>query len=131
MIELGRIEKGWGFEILWCNNEKYSGKLLVFDRQGATTSMVYHSERRKSWFVNEGTFKLIFCDTKTGEFRDIELATGSAFEIAALNPHQLTCMSESGIIFEVGTTENGEDRYRISPGDSQKPRPAPPPSLES
>lgn len=70
-MDLGRIERGWGFEILWCNNEKYSGKLLVFERAGAKTSMVYHSERRKSWFINEGTFKLNFVDTKTGEHRDI------------------------------------------------------------
>lgn len=126
-MDLGRIEKGWGFEILWCNNESFSGKLLVFSHAGAKTSMVYHSKRRKCWFINEGTFKLRFCDTKTGEFKEVELPTGSAFEVSPLSPHQLTCTSDSGIIFEVGTTEDGEDRYRISPGDSQTQPVAPPP----
>ena len=126
-MDLGKTQKGWGFEILWANNDHYSAKLLVFERAGAKTSMVYHSVRKKSWFVNEGSFKLIFCDTKTGEYRDVQLDTGAAFEIASLTPHQLVCLTESGIIYEVGTMETGEDRYRISPGDSQTQPVAPPP----
>jgi hypothetical protein len=32
---LGKVDKGWGFELVFANNDKYCGKLLVFDRVGA------------------------------------------------------------------------------------------------
>ena len=120
MQELGRIEKGWGFEIVWTNNEQYCGKLLVFNKPGSKTSMIYHKDRKKSWFVNEGRFKLIYCNTKTGEYHEANLETGAAFEVNALVPHQLESLEPDSIIFEVSTPDTGEDRYRISPGDTQR-----------
>ena len=54
----GKIDKGWGYEIVWANNDKYCGKLLIFENIGAKTSLVFHKEKRKSWFVNAGKFKI-------------------------------------------------------------------------
>ena len=101
MQELGRIEKGWGFEIVWTNNDQYCGKLLVFNKPGAKTSMIYHKDRKKSWFVNEGRFKLVYCNTKTGEYHEANLETGAAFEVNALVPHQLESLEPDSLIFEV------------------------------
>jgi mannose-6-phosphate isomerase-like protein (cupin superfamily) len=126
LIPAGKIDKGWGCEILWTNNEHYSGKLLVFNALGSKTSMVYHKDRRKSWFVNEGRFKLSFCDTKTAEYKDVVLETGMAFEVDTMVPHQLEALSEGGVIIEVGTKDIDADRYRIMPGDSQTRPPEPP-----
>lgn len=131
MQELGRVEKGWGFEIVWTNNDQYSGKLLVFEKTGSKTSMVFHNNKKKSWFVNEGRFKLTYCNTATGEFHDAILETGAAFEVNTLVPHQLESLEDNCVIFEVGTTDTKEDRYRISPGDSQKQPLAPPQDLQS
>ena len=124
MLELGKIDRGWGFEILWANNDKYSGKLLVFERENAQTSMMFHKDRKKTWFVNEGRFRLNYCDTKTAEYKEVVLETGAAFEIDVMIPHQLESLQANSIIFEVGTADTGEDRYRIKPGDSQKQREA-------
>ena len=63
---LGKIDKGWGFELVFANNDKYCGKLLVFERAGAKTSLVFHKEKAKSWFVNAGKFKVKFIDVATG-----------------------------------------------------------------
>jgi hypothetical protein len=41
---LGKIDKGWGFEIIFANCDKYSGKLLVFERVGAKTSLVVQTD---------------------------------------------------------------------------------------
>jgi hypothetical protein len=117
---LGKIDKGWGYEIVWANNEKYSGKLLVFEHVGAKTSLVLHKERRKSWFVNAGKFKVTFVDVANGEMKTAELNEGQTVDLLELSPHQLEALLPNSIIFEVGTADQIEDRIRLAPGDSQK-----------
>jgi mannose-6-phosphate isomerase-like protein (cupin superfamily) len=126
----GKVDKGWGYEIVWANTEHYSGKLLVFEHQGAKTSLVFHKQRSKSWFVNAGKFKITFIDTQTGEVKSAELAEGQTVDLGELGPHQVEALAPGSIIFEVGTTDYVEDRFRLAPGDTQrlqaKPTPADP-----
>ena len=118
--QLGKVDKGWGFEIVWANNDKYCGKLLVFERAGAKTSLVFHKEKAKSWFVNAGKFKITYIDINTGEAKEAVLEEGKTVDFGALGPHQLEALEAGSIIFEVGTTDYVEDRFRLAPGDTQK-----------
>jgi mannose-6-phosphate isomerase-like protein (cupin superfamily) len=116
---LGKVDKGWGYEIVWVNNENYCGKLLIFERAGAKTSLVFHKEKRKSWFVNAGKFKITFIDITTGETKSAEFEEGQTADFAELSPHQIESLVSNSIIFEVGTPDYVEDRFRLAPGDSQ------------
>ena len=118
--QLGKIDKGWGFEIIFANNDKYCGKLLVFERAGAKTSLVFHKEKRKSWFVNSGKFKVKYIDVSTGELKEAILEEGKTADFAELGPHQIESLAPNSMIFEVGTADYVEDRFRLAPGDSQK-----------
>ena len=117
--QLGQVNKGWGFELVWANNDKYCGKLLVFDRAGAKTSMVLHKEKAKSWFINAGKFKITFIDVTTGEIKEAILEEGKTVDFGALGPHQVEALVAGSIIFEVGTSDYVEDRFRLAPGDTQ------------
>jgi hypothetical protein len=117
--QLGKIDKGWGFEIIFANNDHYCGKLLVFERAGAKTSLVFHKEKRKSWFVNAGKFKVKYIDVATGEVKEAILEEGKTADFAELGPHQIESLVPNSIIFEVGTADYVEDRFRLAPGDSQ------------
>jgi len=119
--QLGKIDKGWGFEIIFANNDKYCGKLLVFERAGAKTSLVFHKDKRKSWFVNSGKFKVKYIDVSTGELKEAILEEGKTADFAELGPHQIESLAPNSMIFEVGTADYIEDRFRLAPGDSQKP----------
>ena len=122
--ESGKIDKGWGFELAFVNNGDYSGKLLVFEQAGAKTSMLFHKKRRKTWFVNEGKFKLTFIDTQTGQVHETVLEVGRTVSLGEMSPHQLEALEPNSIIFEVGTGDEGtSDRIRLSPGDTQKKLP--------
>ena len=121
---LGKIDKGWGYEIVWANNEKYSGKLLVFERVGAKTSLVFHKDRAKSWFVNAGKFRISYIDVSTGEMKQSELGEGQTADFGQLGPHQVEALMPNSIIFEVGTGDYVEDRFRLAPGDTQMKQPA-------
>lgn len=116
---LGKVDKGWGFELVFANNEKYCGKLLVFERAGARTSLVFHKEKYKSWFVNAGKFKIRYIDVTTGETKEAVLEEGKTVDFGALGPHQVEAILPNSIIFEVGTTDYIEDRFRLAPGDTQ------------
>lgn len=117
--QTGKIDKGWGFEIIFANNDRYCGKLLVFERAGAKTSLVFHKEKRKSWFVNAGKFRVKYIDVATGEVKEAVLEEGKTADFAELGPHQVEALVANSIIFEVGTADYVEDRFRLAPGDTQ------------
>src|SRR5207237_10211264 len=52
-FEPQRIEKPWGWELLWAQSETYVGKLL-FVRAGQALSLQFHNEKDESWYVYEG-----------------------------------------------------------------------------
>lgn len=117
--KIGKVDKGWGFEIVFANNDKYSGKLLVFEHAGSKTSLVFHREKAKSWFVNAGKFKIKFIDVNTGDVKEAILEEGKTVDFGPLGPHQVEALVDGSIIFEVGTADYVEDRFRLAPGDTQ------------
>lgn len=115
----GKVDKGWGYEIIWATNDNYAGKILVFNRIGAKMSMHYHKEKDETWFINAGSFKLIICDTKTATYSEKILKEGDVWHNPPMLPHQLIALEPNSILFEVSTPDSVEDNYRIVPGDSQ------------
>ena len=31
----GKVEKGWGYELIWATNDLYCGKIMVFEKVGS------------------------------------------------------------------------------------------------
>jgi len=115
----GKVDKGWGYEIIWATNDKYAGKILVFEKKGAKFSMHFHKEKDETWFINAGSFKLIYCDTSTATYAEKILKEGDVWRNPPLMPHQLIALEDNSMLFEVSTPDSVEDNYRIIPGDSQ------------
>lgn len=114
----GKKDHGWGFELAWANKDNYCGKILIFNNPGSKTSMHFHKDRTKSWFVNAGLFQLRYIDTKTAELKQLTLKEGDTYTMNSFVPHQLIAMSPEAMIFEVSTPEVENDNYKIGPGDS-------------
>jgi|TARA_B100001094_G_C18147099_1_gene781423 mannose-6-phosphate isomerase-like protein (cupin superfamily) len=119
----GKVDKGWGYELIWATNEQYCGKIMVFEKVGAKFSMHFHKEKDETWFVNNGRFLLNYIDTDTAEYKSKELTEGMTWRNPPLMPHQLVCMEPGSSVTEVSTPDSVEDNYRIAPGDSQKSKP--------
>jgi mannose-6-phosphate isomerase-like protein (cupin superfamily) len=114
----GKVEKGWGSELIWATNNKYCGKMLNFNT-GARFSMHFHAEKDETWFVLSGEFVVKCIDTKDASVYENKLGPGDVWHNPPLLPHQLICI-ESGTIVEVSTPDSVEDNYRVGRGDSQK-----------
>jgi len=119
----GKVDKGWGYEIIWATNDLYCGKIMVFEKVGSKFSMHFHKEKDETWFVNNGRFLLNYIDTTTDEYKSQELTEGMTWRNPPLMPHQLVCMEPGSSVTEVSTPDSVEDNYRIAPGDSQKHKP--------
>jgi len=117
----GKVDKGWGYEIIWATNDKYCGKIMVFEKVGAKFSMHFHREKDETWFVNNGRFLLRWINTEDASLHEQELKAGDTWHNPPLQPHQIVCMEAGSSITEVSTPDSVEDNYRIVKGDSQTP----------
>jgi mannose-6-phosphate isomerase-like protein (cupin superfamily) len=113
-----RIDKGWGYEIIFANHDLYCGKILHF-YENSSGSMHFHLKKTETWYVWSGRFMLHSIDTRDASQHVIELQGGDVITNQIGQPHQLVCIEE-GDIFEVSTKHMDQDSYRIGKGDSQK-----------
>ena len=111
------IQKGWGHEVIFVNNDLYCGKILHF-KAGAKFSMHYHLKKKESWYVVSGDFSFKYIDTRSADVVEMSLRVGDTITNEVGEPHQIICLTE-GDIFEVSTTHHDADSYRVMKGDSQ------------
>tara|TARA_R110000765_G_scaffold180736_1_gene286688 strand:+ start:156 stop:539 length:384 start_codon:yes stop_codon:yes gene_type:complete len=110
------VPKGWGHEIIFENNEKYCGKLLVF-KEGCKFSMHYHMIKDEAWYVQEGEFLYKWIDTETAKVVEKKLSEGDTVRQLPGQPHQLIALTD-GTIYEVSTQHFDSDSYRIEKGNT-------------
>ena len=56
-MNVRRVEKPWGYELIWAHTEKYVGKLLHVN-QGHQLSLQYHHHRAEHWIIVSGTARV-------------------------------------------------------------------------
>jgi len=113
------VKKGWGYELIWATNDKYCGKIMVFEKAGSKFSMHFHHEKDETWFINGGRFIVRWIDTKDATLFEKELKEGDTWHNPPLQPHQLEALEPMSSVTEVSTPDSVEDNFRLIPGDSQ------------
>ena len=111
------VEKGWGHEVIFVNNDSYCGKILHFNK-GAKFSMHFHLIKKESWYIYTGKFIFKYINTTNATIITQELSKGDVITNEIGQPHQIIC-EEEGDIFEVSTHHEDSDSYRVFKGDSQ------------
>ena len=113
------VKKGWGHELIWCSNDLYCGKHMVFEKAGSKFSMHFHSKKHETWIVQKGSFIVKWIDTKDATVHETLLEMGDVWENTPFSPHQLIALEDHSVIEEVSTHDDPADNYRVFPGDSQ------------
>ena len=109
------VQKGWGKEIWFVNNNEYCGKILCFNK-GKKFSMHYHIEKKETWYIAKGKFLFSWiCPTKGIVYNEY-LNIGDVITNERGEAHQMEAL-EDGEIFEVSTFHKDSDSYRIEKGD--------------
>lgn len=109
-----RVEKPWGWELIWAETEEYVGKLL-FIRAGEALSLQYHEQKHESWLVHEGRARLELGQADGGELEILEIAPGDALRYPPGTLHRVTALEDT-LIVEVSTPHlddvvRVDDRY--------------------
>ena len=110
------VEKKWGREIIFANNDMYCGKLLIHDKAGSKGSMHFHMKKHETFYVQQGSFKIRWINTANAEIMEAVLPVGATWTNAQGEPHQIEALEDNSVIIEVSTTHYDNDSYRVMPG---------------
>jgi mannose-6-phosphate isomerase-like protein (cupin superfamily) len=100
--EARRVEKPWGWELIWAESDRYAGKLL-FVRAGQALSLQYHERKDESWYVQSGRAALEL--GRMGlELSEQEIGPGDSFHFAPGTVHRVRALEDTTIV-EVSTPE--------------------------
>jgi hypothetical protein len=116
MISEGAHETPYGYDLVWASTENYTAKIRVFNKAGTSTDLYFQTNRSKTWFVNNGSFRLRWIDTNTAQILERDFAEGQTYTVLAHQPAQLIAMSDGSSVTECGTADSVEDMYRVIAG---------------
>lgn len=108
-----RVEKPWGYELIWAHTGRYVGKILHIN-SGAALSYQYHRVKEETIHVLSGVLTLHVSDDDSPP-RVIELQRGESFHITPGLRHRFEAKAEVDLL-EASTPELDdvvrlEDRY--------------------
>ena len=100
-FEPRKVEKPWGWELIWAHADAYVGKIL-FVRAGHSLSLQFHREKDESWYVESGRAKLELGAVGGGALNEEVIAPGGAFRFRPGTVHRVTALEDTTIL-EVST----------------------------
>jgi mannose-6-phosphate isomerase-like protein (cupin superfamily) len=108
-----RVEKPWGYELLWAHTDRYVGKLLHIE-PGEALSLQYHRRKDETLYVFAGTLQLEVGDDETA-LQTLVLGPGDRIHLRPGRRHRLTARTACDVL-EASTPEIDDvvrlaDRY--------------------
>ena len=113
-FEPRKVEKPWGWELIWAHAEDYVGKIL-FVRAGHSLSLQFHREKDEAWYVQSGRAEAEVGAVGEAVLNQEVIGPGAALHFPPGTVHRLTAIEDTTII-EVSTPHledivRLEDRY--------------------
>jgi len=100
-FEPKRVDKPWGYEVVWAVSEHYAGKLL-FVRAGQKLSLQFHREKDESWYFLEGRAKVELAAAGEKATSNEVVTAGAAFRFTPGTVHRVEAIEDTTIL-EVST----------------------------
>ena len=102
-VDPRRVEKPWGWELIWAETEEYVGKIL-FVRAGGSLSLQFHREKDESWLVESGKATLELGDAGDAVLNTEVITPGACFRYRPGTVHRVTAIEDTTIL-EVSTPQ--------------------------
>ena len=112
-VEVRRVEKPWGHELIWAYTERYVGKILHINA-GEALSLQYHEVKDETLHVLHGVMHF-YVGKEGEELRRVELKEGESFRVTPGTRHRMEAVTDCDLL-EASTPELDdvvrlEDRY--------------------
>jgi mannose-6-phosphate isomerase len=98
-----RVDKPWGYELLWALAEGYCGKIL-FVRAGQSLSLQFHRVKDESWYVLEGRAELELGGPGQKGLDLGVIGPGDAFRFRPGTVHRVRALEDTRVL-EVSTPQ--------------------------
>jgi mannose-6-phosphate isomerase len=102
-FEVRKVEKPWGYELIWALTDTYCGKVL-FVRAGQSLSLQFHRQKDEAWLVQAGRAKLELGNVGETTLKEEVIGAGAAFHYAPGTVHRVTALEDTTIL-EVSTPQ--------------------------
>jgi mannose-6-phosphate isomerase len=102
-FETRRVDKPWGYELIWSLTEQYCGKIL-FVRAGQSLSLQFHREKDESWYVQSGRAELEVGAVGEAVLHREVLQAGGALRFRPGTVHRVKAIEDTTIL-EVSTPQ--------------------------
>ena len=102
-FQVTKVEKPWGYELIWALTETYCGKVL-FVKAGAALSLQFHNEKDESWLVQSGRARLELGEVGQQVLHEEVIGAGAAFRYRPGTVHRVTAIEDTTIL-EVSTPQ--------------------------
>jgi len=109
-----RVDKPWGYELIWALTDAYCGKLLHVDA-GHALSLQFHREKDETIYVQHGRVEFTIGEAGDAMPNTEVVAAGCAFRVKPGTIHRMHALEDSTLL-EVSTPQLDdvvrlEDRY--------------------
>jgi mannose-6-phosphate isomerase len=113
-VDARRVDKPWGWELIWAETDRYVGKVL-FVRAGESLSLQFHRVKDEAWYVQSGRAKIELGKVGEAVLSEEIVAAPAYFRFEPGTVHRVTALDDTAIV-EVSTPELDdvvrlEDRY--------------------
>lgn len=113
LTQTRRVEKPWGYELIFAHTDRYAGKILHVN-PGEALSLQYHERKDETLYLLAGGYELIV--EEDGELVQRTMGPGDAYRIPPNTRHRMISGPQGCDILEVSTPELDdvvrlEDRY--------------------
>jgi mannose-6-phosphate isomerase-like protein (cupin superfamily) len=102
-VDPRRVEKPWGWELIWAETDRYVGKIL-FVAAGQSLSLQYHERKDESWYVQSGRAKLELGSSGDAVLNEVVIGAGEAFHYPPGTVHRVSALEDTTIL-EVSTPD--------------------------
>jgi mannose-6-phosphate isomerase len=102
-VEPRRVDKPWGYELIWALSEAYCGKVL-FVRAGEALSLQFHRVKDESWYVQSGRAEVQVGAVGEAVLKTEVIAAGAALRFRPGTVHRVRALEDTTIL-EVSTPQ--------------------------
>jgi mannose-6-phosphate isomerase len=112
-----RVEKPWGYELIWAETQQYVGKVLHINA-GELLSLQYHEVKDETIFLFSGEMRF-WVGPDPEALEEIRLGPGDAFRVSPGTVHRMQAITDCDVM-EASTPHlddvvRVQDRYGRAP----------------
>ena len=104
-----RVDKPWGYELIWAETDLYVGKILHVNA-GEALSVQMHRVKDETLHLLNGEIRL-FAGPSPTELVDVRMAQGESYRVLPVTVHKIEAITDADIL--EASTPHLEDVVRF------------------